>query len=260
MREKMKRMYEEEGLSLRIIGEKVGIDRHKVSYMLKKMGVNVRNGKYNYNENYFRIIDTSEKAYWLGFLMADGYVSRYGRHVLELTLKEDDRDHVEKLRDVIAPDKPLYDKTSKVEGKTYKSVRLQVSNKQIVEDLKYHGCLPNKSKILDFPTTLPKEFMKDFIRGYFDGDGNIYIRPDKNVFRFSIMGTENFLKKLFEILDREISVSITKLCSDTRSDSNNTYTVYKGGINQTGKFLRWIYEDAEIYLSRKFKTYMQHYG
>lgn len=42
-------------------------------------------------------------------------------------------------------------------------------------DLSKHGCVPNKSLILKFPTTLPNELVNDFIRGYFDGDGSVYI-------------------------------------------------------------------------------------
>ena len=30
--------------------------------------------EYNYNEKYFEEINTERKAYWLGFLYADGYI------------------------------------------------------------------------------------------------------------------------------------------------------------------------------------------
>jgi hypothetical protein len=30
--------------------------------------------KYKINEDFFQEIDTEEKAYWLGFLYADGYI------------------------------------------------------------------------------------------------------------------------------------------------------------------------------------------
>ena len=33
--------------------------------------------KYVYNKDYFEKINTSEKAYWLGFLYADGCITRF---------------------------------------------------------------------------------------------------------------------------------------------------------------------------------------
>lgn len=34
-------------------------------------------GKYTYNKDYFKEIDSFEKAYWLGFLYADGCITRF---------------------------------------------------------------------------------------------------------------------------------------------------------------------------------------
>ena len=32
--------------------------------------------KYNFDEHYFDVIDCQEKAYWLGFICADGYIGK----------------------------------------------------------------------------------------------------------------------------------------------------------------------------------------
>ena len=59
--------------------------------------------KYTYNENYFKIIDSEEKAYWLGFLYADGCITRFYRNEklksmsLELTLQSNDIEHLKKF-------------------------------------------------------------------------------------------------------------------------------------------------------------------
>lgn len=52
--------------------------------------------KYVYNKDYFEKINTSEKAYWLGFLYADGCITRFYKGEvlksmsLEITLKDAD--------------------------------------------------------------------------------------------------------------------------------------------------------------------------
>ncbi len=47
------------------------------------------------------------------------------------------------------------------------------------EDLCKHGCVPNKSLILEFPKTVPSDLIHHFIRGYFDGDGSVFITRKK---------------------------------------------------------------------------------
>ena len=63
--------------------------------------------KYYFNKNYFDIIDNSEKAYWLGFIWADGYVckrKRKGNHIeydFKLSLSRIDTDHLEKFKQFV---------------------------------------------------------------------------------------------------------------------------------------------------------------
>lgn len=37
-----------------------------------------KNKKYTCDSTFFNVIDTEEKAYWLGFLMADGFITIIG--------------------------------------------------------------------------------------------------------------------------------------------------------------------------------------
>ena len=92
------------GVSLSQIGKELGINRKRLSKDFKKLGIEiVQNGqKYLYNQNIFEIIDTEEKAYWLGFLYADGYINI--NHGVELCLAECDYEHLIKLRILIGDD------------------------------------------------------------------------------------------------------------------------------------------------------------
>jgi hypothetical protein len=94
--------YKEEylsGVSLEKIGQKYHICPYRLGKALKKDGIVIirHNQKHNYNSSIFELIDSEEKAYWLGFLFADGYISK-NKQTLEVGLSEIDKSHLEKLR------------------------------------------------------------------------------------------------------------------------------------------------------------------
>ena len=134
----------------------------------------------------FEIIDTEEKAYWLGFLYADGCVGSKEDKV-ELGLAEKDLKHIEKFRDFMN----ITNKISYRE-KT-KSYRMSFRSAKCKQDLIDKGCIPKKSLILDFPNEnqVPKHLIRHFIRGYFDGDG--WFTNTESCFQIGIIGTENFI-------------------------------------------------------------------
>lgn len=69
--------------------------------------------KHKLNKSYFASIDSEEKAYWLGFLMADGCVykgSSKNSYRLQINLSFNDRDCLEKLNESIESDYDIKDK------------------------------------------------------------------------------------------------------------------------------------------------------
>ncbi len=80
--------------------------------ILVKNGVEMRSNKqnsrkYSVNDDYFSIIDTEEKAYWLGFIFADGYISNKNGKRVGITLKSSDRDHIIKFAKAISATYPV---------------------------------------------------------------------------------------------------------------------------------------------------------
>lgn len=81
-------------MSLREIEKTFGATRPTVSKFLEQKGIKTTKGnhyrKYFHNIDFFEVIDTEEKAYWLGFMYADGYIinneNRYGEDGFGLTL------------------------------------------------------------------------------------------------------------------------------------------------------------------------------
>ena len=140
------------------------------------------NEVYRFNENIFESVDNEEKAYWLGFLWADGYC-KSGIDI-ELT----DEDHVIKLKRFLAISSPIKTR-NRNNSITY---RLNANSNKFASDLSNLGF-----GLKDNRTELPiisENLIKDFVRGYFDGDG--HIRNDSTFEGIDISGRIEFIDNL----------------------------------------------------------------
>ena len=71
----------QEGVSSSKLQKQFRLQYHDIKEILLAHGIQVRTHresriKYKRNENYFSYIDTPEKAYWLGFIYADGFITK----------------------------------------------------------------------------------------------------------------------------------------------------------------------------------------
>ena len=139
----------------------------------------------------FEKIDTEEKAYWLGFLYADGCVGSK-EDKIELGLAEKDLKHIEKFRDFMGINNKISYR------KDTKSYRISFRSQKCKLDLINKGCVPKKSLILTFPNEeqVPSNLLRHFIRGYFDGDG--WFSNTSNCFQVGLIGTESFINGFLE--------------------------------------------------------------
>ena len=209
--------------------------------------------KFKINQSFFKDINEPEKAYFLGWVYADGTNSGEG---LCIRLQEGDVDILKKLNKLIGSNKPLiYIDCSKKHPNWNNQYSLSLYSKKISQDLESIGCVKNKSnKNIDFPN-IPSEMEKFFIRGIFEGDGCLYINPKTRAAQFYICGTEKILKKIrkkFSLL----GCSSPKLIKD--KNSKKTYKLRYGGNRQIIKILKWIYSGKEhLNLDRKYKKYKE---
>lgn len=225
--------------------------------------------KYKYNKDYFTTINSPDKAYWLGFLYADGSINRFytsdGRlrsMTLEIGLAYKDKEHLEKFKECLESDIPIFEKTNKLNEKEYKSVRIQLNNTKICEDLCKLGCVPSKTYIVQFPSfdIVPKEFMRDFIRGFFDGDGCISTseiagRPHIIV---TLTGMSDMLQNISDFLIAEKIIRVRpKIHKDVRREQ--TFSIYFYGSDSNKELLDYLYKNANMYLDRKYKQYIDFY-
>jgi hypothetical protein len=257
-----------QGMSLNQIKKHLNIGDQvirKCSLLLKADGINIKkNGqKYVYNETYFDNIDCEEKAYWLGFMYADGNVGNFPKCEVRVGLAYKDKEHLEKFRNLLCPEKPIREYKTILNGKEYPCVKFDIPNKYLVESLINKGCVPRKSLILTFPTLeqVPEYLIHHFIRGYFDGDGCIHQVPNAtNLISFTIVGTEKFLNKIHDIFKENISdYTRTKLGHKNKTKDNNhkIYTLNKSGRNCVQEIFNYLYKDATVYLSRKYNTFIE---
>lgn len=218
-----------------------------------------KNRKYFFDEQFFSKIDTEEKAYFLGFLYADGQISsRSNNYNIELSLKEEDKYILEQFAKSLNLNKKPKLKKVKLNGKIFTSYRLQFSSKEMHSDLIKLGCFPKKSLTLKFPTEeqVPNYLINHFMRGYFDGDGCIYVAENKKIQpKFSVIGTEKFLKDYQNEL-----IKFCKLKNKTKISKKNikniAYTFSYGGKNQVIRIYNFLYQNQNIYLERKHKKFI----
>ena len=209
------------------------------------------NGTYN---NIFNIIDTEEKAYWLGFLYADGYV-RLDSYDVSITLQERDKEHLEKFKKFVNSPCKIAQKIVKLEDKQFMVYHFNINRKQIHEDLIKLGCTNKKSLTMKFPTEqqVPSYLLKHFVRGYIDGDGYIGLHTLKNgkiVIRISITsGSLEFIQELVNKMNWQKNT----IRKDKRS---NCYCIEWGSL-KNNQIMYDLYENASVYLDRKYEYFLQ---
>lgn len=206
--------------------------------------------EYTINEEYFDVIDTNNKAYVLGLLYADGNIHSK-RNMIQIFLQENDKEILEKIIVDMEYSRGLYYKDySNSNFKRKNQYGIVITNKKLKESLIAQGCVPKKSLILKFPENLDKRLYPHFIRGYLDGDGCIYYDGCRSKVSFySTIDFCNFIKEIvLETLD--LNVYITK-----RNEFQADAAI--GGTRNIIKFLNWIYNDADLFLYRKYEKYLQ---
>lgn len=224
--------------------------------------------KYYYNKNYFKEITTEKQAYWLGFLYADGCITRFYRNEklksmsLELVLQSEDKEHLENFKKDLETNIPI---AHKVISNKYHADKIVLNCTSLCRDLINLGCTPQKSLILEFPKEeiVPSHLLNHFIRGYFDGDGGVSYTEGKyynsqrdksytqHHYRCYFCGNEMFLKQLRDILLSE-GICISELKQDSRSNAVNIY-IY--GNENIDKFKKYLYENSHRNLSRKYDKF-----
>lgn len=248
--EKLAFEFQTTGISLTEMGKREKVDRRTLAKHFKELGIEIIN-KQNcskFNEHIFDQIDSEEKAYWLGFIFADGYISssplREGIknvYQFEISLGIKDIEHLNKFKKFIEFKKDIITDKSRC--------RFIVANKHLWITLNELGCTPNKSLSLKFPN-IPQNLVRHFIRGYFDGDGCIsrHVHNTCVTPHIELLGTKQMLEHV--LLYSGISA---KYKHDIRH-SEETWSLE--WTKELGiEFINYLYNNCSIYLNRKYELY-----
>lgn len=124
---------------------------------------------------------------------------------------------------------------------------------KMCDDLIKLNIVPNKGFHLDFPKNIPKDLIRHYLRGYFDGDGSICTnglnRNGTKKWSVNLIATKDFLDDfMYHIMD----IGILKIKLQKRGPMMSWNKV---GINQINRFLSYLYDSSNIYLDRKYKLF-----
>ena len=156
--------------------------------------------KYTLNINYFDNINSEEKAYFLGFLYADGH-NQKTKGTVRLILSKKDDNILKKFAYLVETNNPIKYNVITIKGKKYDSAGLYMNSVHMCKKLESYGMTQKKSLTVEFPY-INNKYLHHFIRGYFDGDGSITINK-KGQPKISICGSKPFLIVLRNIFRKK---------------------------------------------------------
>lgn len=250
------RIYESGERSITQLALEYNMDRKVLSAKMKEKGVIVRpSGAKPLIEDYFDEIDTSEKAYWLGFLYADGYVGE--NNYIEFCLQITDSYAVNNFRKALKSGHKISNKNvflvynRRLVGR--QASRIAIKNKHMAESLINKGCKNKKSLTLSFPNfdIIPHKLFSHFIRGYFDGDGCIYtgIKHKRRCYIVFSCASYDYCTDLMDFIFKELNIKTFI------KQSRNIFEISIYKKDDVNKFLKYIYKDSteQTRLKRKYE-------
>ncbi|MFH0806228.1 MAG: LAGLIDADG family homing endonuclease [Candidatus Brennerbacteria bacterium] len=200
-------------------------------------------------------------AYVLGYFYADGsmYPSVRGKYIVVTSI---DRSTILKIKKWLHSHHTVREESSTwANGK--KRYILRIGNAALYEALKLRGLYPNKSLTIKIPT-IPRKFLKDFVRGYFDGDGCVYLYRSAGISQLLILrklsiiftsGSKRFLIGLLAQLKKELPLNQKNIYRGQRSfqlrlstgDSVSLFKFMYGGVK------------SDVFLRRKYDTFSRYF-
>lgn len=245
------------GKTMTFLSKTLGFDRSVIRYWLKKEGIELRDRdayhKYSYDKSYFEKIDSPEKAYFLGFIMADGCISNKS---LIINIQERDRKILDLFKESIRYTGEI--QFIKRARPTWQDqVKIQIHDLDLVKQLENLGIFERKSLNLRFPNYITSDLINHFIRGYFDGDGSVGIYDNKRkvknkiylyrLLSFNIISTLEFSNSLKTILE-DLGINV---CLSPHVNKKMWY-IKVCSKNGNKIFYDFIYKDCkDFYLNRK---------
>ncbi len=222
--------------------------RGRITCSYKCMGISKKTSQLKRNnpnckykslpDDFFKKVDTEQKAYIVGFIASDGSLAKNG--VISISIKNTDREILRKIRDTVCKEVPI------VKIKNRNMIVLRFCSKTMVKDIcRWLQIHPGKK---DSKVRMPKIKNKlkwHFLRGFFDGDGTVRKKKEGRYIDCAIYTNSDKMRE-----------GIEKLCK-IRCTNNNKWKYIGWYGDNARKFLKKLYSKADIYMERKYRNYLE---
>ena len=241
------------GKSLKKLNSITNIGCKTLSDLIKNNGIELRNDseksrKYLLDESSFDIL-TEESAYWIGFIMGDGSITKTGKEfaVLTIALNYKDLSHLEKFKTFVSTSKTIYF------SEKYNTNSITINSKHICDRLSFFGIINRKSYNVTEKKNIPVELERHYWRGLIDADGHLRYDKKYDKWYIGLTGSARLCSQFFQYVTETL-----KLNSETsvRKVSDNGYRVEFGGKNLPLTIIKNLYEDSTVFLDRKYDAFL----
>lgn len=201
------------------------------------------NAIYHHDETVFSQWD-ERSAYLIGYLEADGYITYTKQSVrVHFQLSYKDLAYLEQLRTLVGYTGPIRTSDIHISGRTYQMSRFVVISRLWKTHLEQAAL-----RCRQIPD-MPRDLLHHYIRGYFDGDGSIYWETQSQNYKSNIVFSSQELGEEFARQLRPITNCKMIIHQKTSSSKCWYFSLASRG---TARLCEYMYEDASVYLQRKF--------
>lgn len=244
------------GINSLELGCKFNMSPSSVIYYLHKLNIEIRNPhdtalKYHFDEECFDEILTEEQGYWLGFIVADGCVTKNSNRI-KIVLSSKDIKHLEKFKLFLKSSHPIKNFTKSNDFiKNGEYSEFSVFSPHTKKSLNKLGVHHNKTKEGAIPG-ISQKLQKHLLRGILDGDGWVSITGRKKCISLEA----GICGNIFVIEWVSSKLKELKIIHKTTSDKS----IFRIRLSnrRAEKFLDWLYQDSKIYLDRKYLKYQEY--
>ena len=244
-------LYVEKHTSMAKIGLQYGVSKTVIKRVLTEQQIEIRKDNHTYQADYnkFTKIDSVEKAYWLGFIAADGCVFiRDENASIILNIQEKDIGHLEKLKKFMNGNMPI---KTHVQNEGFSNntpmCTLTFNSKTMAQDFVRHG-VPNKKSLVLQPPLIDEQYYLPYILGYFDGDGSIF-ELTSGEWGINFEGTKEILEWINNLL------KVTTHLEQRNNNGKNNFYIRCGGYEKPYQIMKKLYDSCSCHLDRKYQKF-----
>ena len=226
------------GSTLAVLADEVGVTPAALHYRFKAMGVKMRHShrRINVDTKAFDHIK-EEAAYWIGFLLADGNISKDKKRI-QMCLQSGDIRHVEKFKKFLSsPNKINH-------SRTRAAVHFSATSPELVQALEKFGVVPQKSMSA---TGHVLTYSPAFWRGVVDGDGSLLWSHNKRRTPspcIALCGSLSLMQQYLKFINLFISTKAGVI-------KNGSIWQVRLSCSKADAMIRMLYSNASIALDRK---------